>query len=346
MTTAEPTFKPPTKEFLDSIFERFSSERFKRNHELTARSYDFERALQALRSESQPRVDREAAQAIAAEMGSTRALFDGLFIQDLRQLALSQTGEDRDLLEPVAVVACPTHSLNAIALLSPRGEAAIVLNLGVLGVLQLVIKASLAHMTWHDSNPYCRDSPQESYGAALVSLTEFVFTGDFECLAPHRKTLSIVDPQHRATQFTRIGEIFIVLHEYGHLREGHLKRQGRSMAPGARATIEYTRQQRLELEADAYAIKRLTTGPHPLAPSMACLMVGFLFRFFALCEAAKGQKSGSRTHPPALTRWELIKDRSAVLRPTEEDGDADRAAARMVRALDLSFDKIEAGLAQ
>jgi hypothetical protein len=348
MTEYEPTFRAPSEEFLNSVFERYSSERFKRHYESSTQSRNFERLFAAWVREGRFRPDEAAlGRGMVAELHSARAIFDGPFIQNLRRLTLSLVGADRDLLEPVAVVMCPTHSLNATVLLSPEGEAVIVLNLAVLGVLQLVIKATLAYMTWHNSSPYCRDSPQDAYGAALLGLADFIFTGDFGCIDPHRRTLrfdSVSDSNRTATRFAHLGEMFIVLHEYGHLREGHLRRQSLTAAPDREGVAEYTRQQQDEFEADTYAIGQFVNGPNALDRSVACLVAGFCFRFFALCEARRGLKSGSRTHPPAAARWGLIKERTASRQPTETGDAADLAAARMVQALDLAFDKIEGDL--
>jgi len=104
-------------------------------------------------------------------------------------------------------------------------------------------------------------------------------------------------------------ELFILLHEYGHVARGHLSagrlRPAFNIAAGR--LHEYTKSELQEFEADHYAVDKLMA--FGLRGSDAALVAGLVLKFFALCEHVSPVIDGAhaRTHPPSQDRWNRIR---------------------------------------
>jgi hypothetical protein len=125
-------------------------------------------------------------------------------------------------------------------------------------------------------------------------------------------------PDDNFTDLAVVIEEFILLHEYGHLRLGHLDCTKPSM-PLDPGKIELPRTQNEELEADAYAVDCLLSHYPEEKVAIAC---GSLMHFFGLCEVlallfVSSRQAGThlammQSHPSGYARWERIKERTNV----------------------------------
>jgi Zn-dependent protease with chaperone function len=101
-------------------------------------------------------------------------------------------------------------------------------------------------------------------------------------------------------------EMFIMLHEYGHVALGHLgtcSLMPLRMKTGGELTL-YTNSQLQEFEADEFAFKHYSSsGMRSTDVAFSC---GLLFHFFHLAELIRPPQS--LTHPPGLARWQKIKN--------------------------------------
>lgn len=260
--------------------------------------------------------DYDKARADFEESVSSERFFRGRFIETLRRAALDIIRDDRRLVDQVPVGLLPTLELNACAIATPRGGAVIVLDHGVMGQLALVLRCALAFITWYDHTPFCRDSPQRAYAEALIGLARFCVTGSVDGMAQHRETLSfpsLGDYDNETMTFSFLMQVFILLHEYGHVVRGHLSANRLRPAFAGRCPRlrEYTKSEVEEFEADEYAVRQLLRAgiAKGLRSTDVAWVVGLLFKFFDLCElvTTPAAKFRERTHPPAVDRWERVK---------------------------------------
>ncbi|HLY22030.1 MAG TPA: hypothetical protein VKT83_06135 [bacterium] len=252
---------------------------------------------------------------IAEETGALDKAFRGRFVQFLKDKTLSFTGDDRNRLRGIPVGLLPSWELNACAIQTPRGGVVIILNQGIIRHVTLIYRCALAFMTWKDEEPFCRDAPQQAYGGALIGLAQYAVTGDFSHVLHHRAGLvfpSLKSYENSTILFSLLMEIFILLHEYGHVVKDHLSPDKVSPAFAGKLPNmhQYTKSQRQEFEADQYAIDRLSSKvvgrvqPHDLA-----FAPGLVLKFLELCECVAQRLNAPlpKTHPPAGARWERIK---------------------------------------
>lgn len=289
--------------------------------------------------------DIATAEALYEEHQSPRNALRGQFVEAIRKLALIFAGPDTARLERIPLLMMPTGELNARVFSAPSGLPVVVLNQGLIAQMAWVINATLSFISWHDEDSFCTDVPQSDYGAAMVGLAHTVVSGDMRHLQPHAQTLrfrSLGDYNEQTNMWLELVEAFIVLHEFGHVIRGHRgssrKRSAEDLADEAITveqleTFEYNRSQLDEFEADEYAFARiLATGKGKLRPTDVAFVAGITLRFLVLCERISGARSDS--HPPAVSRWERIKD----LAELDEDPKA------LAHRLDGGFDAIEAQL--
>ena len=199
---------------------------------------------------------------LSRETFSLDLAFRGRFIRTLQDMAFNVLGDDRRRVEGIPVGLLPTGELNACAIATPRGGAVILLDHGVIAQLAYLCRTALAFITWRSDQPFCRDSSQSAYAEALLGLARFTMTGDFIELTRHKQTLrfpSINDYDDTTTTFCVLMELFILLHEYGHVVRGHLSPGRVRPAFGGRfpGVEEYTKLHMEEFEADEYAVSQL-----------------------------------------------------------------------------------------
>jgi hypothetical protein len=265
--------------------------------------------------------DRSAYAESKEELASLEKAYRGQFISELKKAALRITGDDEARLTAIPVGLLPTQELNACAVATPMHGAVILLNHGVIAQLMLVCRCAVAFVTWHSDEPFCRDAPQWAYARALIALARYVVTGDSRLLSEHLETLrfpSLSDYDKTTIAFTEMMELYILLHEYGHVIRGHLKESTLRTAFSGRLpdVMEYTKTEREEFEADEYAVTRLIQyGKNGgLRASDVAFSTGLVMKFFELCDNVESILGSlePRTHPPASERWARIKNISRL----------------------------------
>jgi hypothetical protein len=109
---------------------------------------------------------------------------------------------------------------------------------------------------------------------------------------------------HQGTIWTC--ELFILLHEYGHVALDHLSTSRLRHARNAQDVEVYTQHHAQEYEADEFALQCLFRGRDVEEKENVQMQLGVLFGFFALLEAcAKGSLASS--HPRATDRWRRLR---------------------------------------
>jgi hypothetical protein len=265
--------------------------------------------------------EAEAFRDMADETFSLERAFRGRFIDVLREMALTVMGPDHADVEQIPVGLLPTRELNASAIATPRGGVVIVLNHGLIAQLAYVCRCTLAFISWQSDDPFCREAPQGAYAAALVGLAEYVNTSDLNCLARHKVALrfpSLSDYDEMTYTVSQLAELFILLHEYGHVVRGHL--QTDTLRPafgvGLPDLQEYTNSEAQAFEADEYAIEQLLRSGRAagLRPSDIAFGAGVVMKFFELCELVSRERPPTlpRTHPSASQRWARIKTQTGL----------------------------------
>jgi hypothetical protein len=116
-------------------------------------------------------------------------------------------------------------------------------------------------------------------------------------------------PTHESEveDFALMIEIFIMLHEFGHVVLKHLSAGGR-VTHLAGDLLLYTNSEMQEFEADEFAYQAYCSLG--FRGSDVAFASGLLMHFFHLCEVLV--PPSGRTHPPALHRWRRIKDFSPL----------------------------------
>jgi hypothetical protein len=247
------------------------------------------------------------------EVHSPSLYFRGGFIEALRRVSLAMLEQHRGQLENIPVGCLPTRILNAAAFQTTRGGAVIVLDQGVIFQLAMLVRSYFAYYTWNAPDryaagePYCRDHSRTAFGLTIQHLAAYVAAGDWEEL---RKITTWKCPSlpvfDQLVEMFAFGiEIFIMLHEFGHVVLNHFSSCAllpARLQPAGNVTV-YTNSQLQEFEADEFAFKHFSgAGARPTDVAFNC---GLLFHFFHLAEQI--QPPNVRTHPPALARWERIK---------------------------------------
>jgi len=240
--------------------------------------------------------------------------FRGAFIRQLKRAALQMLAPYSQQLENVPVGCVPTRLLNAGAYRTPRGGAVILLDSGVILQLGLLVRTFFSYYTWNAPDrfaagkPHCHDHSQASFGRTIQHLAAFSVTGEVQQLraittwnCPSLRTYD------QSVEFAAMGiELFIMLHEFGHVALGHLDGCSTMSVPTRLAgeLTVYTNSQKQEFEADKFAFEHYcSSGMRRTDIAFSC---GLLFHLFHLAELIRPPKA--RTHPPALARWEKIKE--------------------------------------
>lgn len=338
---------PDDERFVALLYRTFSSPEFEGIISGAAEARPFEQAFaEWVEAGVWEEGDVEAAEALYLENASSRGFFRGQFAEAVRELALLFTGEDEESLRRIPLLMMPSGELNARVFSAPSGLPVVVLNQGLIAQMAFIINATLSFISWHDEDPFCKDVPQSDYGAALVGLAFAVVSGDLRHLKPHAEALrfrSLGDYNKQTDMWLQLTEAFIVLHEFGHVIRGHLDPLREHPAEASVVTgaataeqlesFEYNRSQLDEFEADAYSFDRiLATGKGGFRSTDVALVAGISLRFLVLCERLSG--ASSDTHPPAVSRWERIKDLAGL----------DENPRALAHRLDGGFDTIEAHL--
>ena len=264
------------------------------------------------------------------EYSSPEASFRGRYIAAISDFALHVLGEGQSQVKDIPVALLPTWQLNACATQTPRNGAAILLDSGTIFSLTALPRYYLT-LSDYTGHPEFRDAIWEDLASGVLSLAAFCMSGDIDHF--HRAHAFDNLPFLPGTKMTEPGGMlttglmcFILLHEYGHAKLGHLDpRNIRTLQlKGDRVKI-YNLSQLQEFEADEFAFAHLRRAFGPLE---SAFISGLLLKFFELCEDLL--RGHSTTHPPSKERWKGIK----------ELADLSAHPTSFAASLDQTFDEI------
>jgi hypothetical protein len=306
---------PTDEEYLNELYDRLKDEAWIAMQQNAVKRQDpAARARQAV-AEGTFKEDQLNALIEAIEESINPLLyFRGKYIELLKSVALAMTNQYRNKLESVPVGCLPTRNLNAGAYSTPRGGAVILLDSGVILQLGLLVRAYFAYYTWNAPDhfaagtPYCRDHSRDAFGRTVQRLAAYSATGNLNQLRQITTldcpSLETFDPV--VENFAMGIEIFIMLHEYGHIALNHLGTCS-SVPVRLRPEVEltlFTNSQIQEFQADEFAFRHYSSSK--LRPTDVAFCCGLLFHFFHLAELIRPPQTA--THPPALSRWKKIKE--------------------------------------
>ena len=237
----------------------------------------------------------------------SRDAFEGRFVTHLRDGALFVLKRAGVEMPPVRVGLVESLDVNACARVL-SGERVVTLNFALVFHMLTWWRGLLSVYTAPSAEPYCRCYPVRAYAISLLRVAQSVAAGSFEplergaivscdCRQPWDPTLA-----RRATTT----ELFILLHEMGHIHLGHLEQEATTVSD--RHSDEYA--------ADAFAVSALVSAG--MALEEALLGAGAFFTL-AYCLTRLPSDVPSQTHPHPRERLDrLLSDHGhslAQLRP-------------------------------
>jgi hypothetical protein len=220
---------------------------------------------------------------------------------------------------PTDILYCFTAipTVNGFCLKSPNlGIPVVVLNHGLAGYISDAAHLTLGLTGWADAT-YCSHYPADVIMQGLFELAEGV-GAEKPALLLKIEAIRCAD-KHSRDPFRMlhevmcwVAELFIVLHELGHIALGHLDPADVTYAfeeeIGSTAPV-FNRSQLQEFAADRFAFDRLIEiavkpdGPQrkDIGYAIGCLMI--LMRTVETVSS----NSASDTHPSAAFRWERLR---------------------------------------
>jgi hypothetical protein len=194
--------------------------------------------------------------------------------------------------------------LNGFAARSPRGNAVIIMNMGILLHAQMLGRCALAVTTYSSAQPFCRDHEPAAFVHAIICLARYVHSAD----EGHMRRITVwrcpsIDPiDLKSAAISSFWEQFILLHEYGHVARGHLNASALTKKHGLDV---YTLEHAQEYEADAFAFEHFCARH---GQDRAAFTAALFFRFCDLVEhVAYDRPTASATHPCGRDRWQALK---------------------------------------
>jgi hypothetical protein len=305
---------PSDEEYLEELYRLLRDEEWADRQERAAKREDPAVTAQTAIDRGEFRQDQYEALVEAFQESLTPSMyFRGKFIGLLRHAALNMLEKHRPQLEKIPVGCLPTRFLNAGACRTPRGGAVILLDSGVILQLGMLVRSFISYYTWNAPDhyaagePYCHDHSRDAFGRTIQYLAAFSVSGDLKHLRVidtwRCPSLPIYD---QGVEMFAMGiEMFIMLHEYGHIVLGHLGSCSTRLIrlSNAEDVTLYTNSQLQEFQADEFAFKHYSASA--MRATDVAFSCGLLFNFFHLAELI--QPGRPATHPPALERWQMIK---------------------------------------
>ncbi len=235
---------------------------------------------------------------LSRENLNPKQAFQGAFINTLREMALAvlkRFGQEKGL-EDIPVGLVDAWDVNAHAIGRPDGGPVIVLNRGLLLNLQLIAHFTIALETWHSEAPYRRDFTQGDYATFLIILAQYCVSGDARVMKQiPMEAFDSIEIGAMPHLFASMMEIIILLHEYGHVKLGHVDDER-----------EVESAQDDEFAADIFAYNALAEMIGDNAkPTDIALAFGMLFKFIGLMSLFS--KVENDDHPTGDERWDRIK---------------------------------------
>jgi hypothetical protein len=288
-------YVPTDEEFLDSLYSHPAKSRA-----AGLRNPEFVREAAEALSNAKAIPENTDAEQFVRDLFNPRKDFRGPKIARLRVAAARHLAPEEQYLLDTPIGYLHTEELNGCAVRTPRGGAVILLDLGVLLHMHRLGCSVMSLCTWSSPEPFCRDHEPVAFVHTIVSLARYALSYDDRYLAGittwNCPSLGKWDLQ--SAQFAGIAELFVLLHEYGHILSGHL--DAAKVADNTELPI-LVKDHAQEYQADAVGFDRLTRQIDVMTASPVVLI---LFRFLDLIEHLRyGAPRGSNTHPPARERW-------------------------------------------
>jgi len=319
-----PQLKSQDSAFLDSLYEAWLDSPYAEilTANLSPARLEFDGIFDWLAREGIYHVEeKEQVRHESLQILDSRAAFRGHFIESLRSAALEMVPANVGQLGMVPVGLLPTRQLNACAVPTPTGGAVIVLDHAVVLLMMTLIRLTRAFATYDQPQPFTRAQPWEAYGLALVALAKYCLTGRGSYLAPFEPVVTfsdMKDPDQTTISWSFVAELFILLHEYGHVALNHLDRSRTDILvlTASVPIYQYTKSQQQEFDADAYALRCLLQhgSARNIKDKDLAFAIGTLLNFFDLCDAIRtlSRQTASETHPAGWDRWAAIRNAVSI----------------------------------
>jgi hypothetical protein len=253
------------------------------------------------------------------EMAHTRYLQEFIYDPIVKLLPPA----DQEKLASASIVALPNRSVNGCSLLCPNGEPLIVIDSGLLSLVSFWYERKAEVQRLSKIKPL---SDIVEFNATTYNflLDNYRSQGTYGYLPPSTETPETL--LGWAMLMTTAAEMFVVLHEIGHIIAGHLAtspanafRLFPSDKPEAAASPAiniYEHPWQAEYQADGIAwlayqnlwprhetFAKLAGGSAPILPKQAPL---HFFEYMALIETNIPPSGAVPTHPPAAGRLNML----------------------------------------
>jgi hypothetical protein len=229
---------------------------------------------------------------------------------------------DQEKLANASLIALPNRSVNGCSLRSPNGDPLIVIDSGLLSLLSFWYERKVEAQRLANTRPFS-DVVEFNGVTYNFLLDNYRADGVYAYLPPSSQTPP--DLLTYAMFMTTAAEIFVVLHEIGHIIAGHLNtspannfRMFPAQQPGA-ATLDmkiYEHPWKAEHEADGIAwlayqniwprheyFSKIAESSKPILLKQAPL---HFFEYVALIETNIPPSDAVPTHPPAVKRLQML----------------------------------------
>ena len=259
----------------------------------------------------------EVAESIHQQGYGFRTELRGARVQFLRNRALKMTGTHAQKLSGIPVGRVPLRNAKAAAIRSPSGGAVVLLN----GGLELQLEYFIT--CWEAMRTRCPPAPTEipsrEAQEALVGIGMIVSDAEIVPAERQEKTPFLYsllagknDAYFSSLLHVNHAEIFVLLHEYGHIVLGHHATcEVSELHLGRDVSVQqFNYSQECEFAADEFACDALSKafGGDPTKLIIYTVGISFLFMYFELRDIWKSvdYSSEGRTHPPPAERWARI----------------------------------------
>ena len=259
--------------------------------------------------------DRETYLKIQLDSIDPVRTFQNDAVHSVKSRALDCLGTEGKSLDQVPVGALSVVEMNAFAIRTPRGGAAVALNGSLWPFLKIADYCILAIMYRETAGAIGAHHSDETYALNLLTLVDAIRDGAILVMVTdgENSIADCVGPAARPDRFVAwtiiIQLTFILLHEYGHIFHGHLDTNLTRQAVVEGEDIDvYLTSHWQEFEADEFAIRRLLLSTHEEAVRhhyITALIV--LFLLFDMCENI-GDSRILGTHPKSRDRLKRIHE--------------------------------------
>lgn len=243
-------------------------------------------------------------------------------IEHYVKVALQLTGADAQALQDVAVGCISRMDIDAAAIKVPSGGHVVIVSFGFLTVMMGM--NAVHNRLLHERD--CRIDPIRRHAIyrLLNTIGEETDPRDLPNLRTHLDTFS-ADELRGASRQAIDQLLFVLLHEFGHIRNGDLQHKTMTQISALfshdRAPESMPESYDAEFEADAFAIRCLASEvTSEKGRAMCAITIGRLLDGFRLTAVAKGHRRfHSASHPEPTERLAaaldtLYQDRSEVAR--------------------------------